>query len=84
MPIPDGYQKRGVKIAHSLGNFHFHRRLGGGGDGCVVRTWMLGSERVKDVLTRDCRDIADAEIAVEEHLAEMAVLIGSLHTEYGW
>ena len=84
MHIPSEYVSRGVRIYRDEGDFHFHRRRDGHGDGCVVRTWKIKGKTEKDVITFDCTGIAHAECIVDDHLEEMAVLLADARAEFGF
>ena len=84
MHIPSEYVSRGVRIYRDEGDFHFHRRRAGHGDGCVVRTWKIKGKTEKDVITFDCTGIDHAECIVDDHLEEMAVLLADARAEFGF
>ena len=84
MHIPSEYVARGVRIYRDEGDFHFHRRRDGHGDGCVVRTWKIKGKTEKDVITFDCTGIDHAECIVDDHLEEMAVLLADARAEFGF
>ena len=84
MHIPSEYVSRGVRIYRDEGDFHFHRRRDGHGDGCVVRTWKIKGKTEKDVITFDCTGIDHAECIVDDHLEEMAVLFADARAEFGF
>ncbi len=84
MHIPSEYVSRGVRIYRDEGDFHFHRRRDGHGDGCVVRTWKIKGKTEKDVITFDCTGIDHAECIVDDHLEEMAVLLADARAEFGF
>ena len=84
MHIPSEYVSRGVRIYRDEGDFHFHRRRDGHGDGCVVRTWKIKGKTEKDVITFDCTGIDHAECIVDDHLEEMAVLLDDARAEFGF
>ena len=84
MHIPSEYVSRGVRIYRDEGDFHFHRRRDGHGDGCVVRTWKIKGKTEKDVITFDCTGIDHAECIVDDHLEEMAVLLNDARAEFGF
>ena len=84
MHIPSEYVSRGVRIYRDEGDFHFHRRRDGHGDGCVVRTWKIKGKTEKDVITFDCTGIDHAACIVDDHLEEMAVLLADARAEFGF
>ena len=84
MHIPSEYVSRGVRIYRDEGDFHFHRRRDGHGDGCVVRTWKIKGKTEKDVITFDCTGLDHAECIVDDHLEEMAVLFADARAEFGF